>query len=244
MNSITRLLLICLLLIPAAAQALDVSGTYSSSEGAMTLHQNGDRVNGSYTNDNGELIGLMFGTIFEGFWIENSSDRRCSTPKNGRYHWGRATFTFDGNGFKGVWGHCDDKPARSWTGTRSHGSGGGFDHGAAPAAGSDPFVIQDDSPGIEGVWSSSEGEIRFRQQGSRVAGRYTNDNGEIVGTFQNGTLNGIWIEDQSGQRCPTAKNGRYYWGKLEFRFSGNRFTGKWGYCDGPLTAGAWGGEKK
>ena len=241
MTTITRLLiLLAVLLIPGISQAFNVAGSYSSTEGAVTLHQSGDRVTGSYTNDNGELTGLMFNNIFEGFWIEDGSDRRCSTPKNGRYHWGRVTLTFDGNGFSGVWGHCDDKPARSWTGSRSSGRQS-FTPPADP--GHDPFSITTAGPGIEGLWGSSEGDIRFHQQGNRIAGRYTNDNGELVGTLQNGTLSGYWIEDHSAQRCTTAKNGRYFWGRIEFRFSGNSFSGRWGYCDDALS-GSWSGQRK
>ncbi len=234
--------LLLMVLLPHSVFAFSVSGSYSSTEGAVTLQQSGDRVTGRYTNDNGELTGLMFGTIFEGFWIEDGSDRRCSTPKNGRYHWGRATLTFDGNGFSGVWGHCDDKPSRPWSGSRSYG-GGGQGFAPPPQAGNDPFAISTDSPAIEGVWSSSEGDIRFQQQGNRVAGRYPTDNGEIVGTLHSDTLSGYWIEDHSGERCATPKNGRYYWGKLELRFSGTSFSGKWGYCNGALT-GNWGGNRK
>jgi len=231
-----------LVLLPNFASALDVSGSYSSTEGAVSLQQNGDRIIGRYTNDNGELTGLMFGAIFEGFWIEDNSDRRCATPKNGRYHWGRATLTFDGSGFKGAWGHCDDKPARSWNGSRSYGGGGGgFDN--PPQADNDPFAITTEGPALEGAWSSSEGEIRFRQQGNRVAGRYPNDNGEIVGSLHNDILSGYWIEDNSAQRCRTAKNGRYYWGRVELSFSGNTFSGKYGHCDGPLK-NPWGGNRK
>jgi heat shock protein HslJ len=96
---------------------------------------------------------------------------------------------------------------------------------------------------IEGLWSSSEGDIRFQQHGNRIAGRYTKDNGEITGTLGTDTLNGFWIEDSSNQRCSTPKNGRYYWGRLELRFSGTAFSGKWGYCNGALT-GNWTGSRK
>ncbi len=231
-----------LMLAPSISQAFDLSGTYSSSEGVITFQQNGDRVVGRYTNDNGELTGLMFGNIFEGFWIEDGSDRRCATPKNGRYHWGRATFTFNNKGFSGIWGYCDDKPSRSWGGTRSYGVGG---HGSAPPPppDNDPFDISSEVPSLEGVWSSSEGEIRFRQQGNRVAGRYTNDNGEIVGVLNNDTLSGYWIEDNSAERCTTPKNGRYHWGRIELQFSGKTFTGKYGHCNGSLK-NPWGGNRK
>ena len=52
MNTIARLLiLLAVLLIPGISQAFNVAGTYSSTEGTLTLHQSGDRVTGRYTND-------------------------------------------------------------------------------------------------------------------------------------------------------------------------------------------------
>ena len=233
------IILFTTLLLPAICAAFTVTGTYSSTEGAVTLHQSGDRVTGSYTNDNGELTGLMFGNIFEGFWIEDGSDRRCATPKNGRYHWGRATLTFDSNGFSGVWGHCNDAPSRPWSGSRTSGrqTAPPSDRGDA-----DPFAISDGSS-LEGVWGSAEGDIRFHQQGNRVSGRYTTDNGELVGSVNNDLLRGYWIEDHSNKRCSHPKNGRYFWGRIEFRFSGNSFSGRWGYCDDALS-GSWSGQRK
>ncbi|MDK9717005.1 MAG: hypothetical protein OEL57_03750, partial [Trichlorobacter sp.] len=53
------IILLAVLLIPAISLAFSVAGSYSSTEGAVTLHQSGDRVTGNYTNDNGELTGLM-----------------------------------------------------------------------------------------------------------------------------------------------------------------------------------------
>lgn len=233
-------MLLAVMLVPAVSQALSVSGSYSSTEGAVTLQQSGDRVSGSYTNDNGELTGLMFGNVFEGFWIEDNSAKRCTTPKNGRYHWGRVTLEFNSKGFSGTYGHCNDVSVNPWNGSRTSG-GQGF---IPPVdSGNDPFAVITDSPNIEGLWSSSEGEIKLRQQGNRVAGRYPNDNGEIVGTLNNGTLSGFWIEDNSAQRCTTSKNGRYNWGRVELSFSGNRFTGRYGHCEGPLTSN-WSGERK
>jgi len=162
----------------------------------------------------GELTGHDVRKHLEGFWIENGSDRRCSTPKNGRYYWGRVTLVFTGNGFSGRWSHCDDTPSHVWTGTRR-----GVHHSApSPYDNADSFAVSTDHPDIEGLWSSSEGEISFRQQGNRITGRYTNDNGEIVGVLHNDTLSGYWIEDNSAQRCSTPKNGRYYWGRIEFVF--------------------------
>lgn len=232
-------MLLFLLLLPVTAAAFTVAGTYDSSEGVITLQQSGDRITGRYPNDNGELTGLMFGPIFEGFWIEDHSDRRCSTPKNGRYYWGRVSFTFTGNGFSGNWGYCGEATSRPWNGTL---------RGSSPAppppqsSAADPFAITEEMS-IAGVWGSSEGVITFRQQGNRVAGRYPNDNGEIVGSINNSLLSGYWIEDHSAQRCSSPKNGRHNWGRVELRFSGNRFTGMYGHCDGPLKS-PWGGERR
>lgn len=235
-------MVLAILLSPGICPAFNVSGSYDSSEGAVTLQQSGDRVLGRYSQDNGELTGLLFGNIFEGFWIENSSDRRCSTPKNGRYHWGRATFEFTSSGFSGTWGYCNDVPNRGWSGSRTTGGYPSLPPQAANDA--DPFAVADGAAiAIAGVWNSSEGVINFHQQGNRVAGRYPNDNGEIVGVINNDTLSGYWIEDNSAKRCSTAKNGRYHWGRLELRFSGNTFSGKYGHCDGVLTS-PWGGDRR
>jgi len=97
------IIMLSVLMLPGIGQAFNVAGVYDSSEGVLTLKQSADRITGRYTKDNGELTGLMFDNIFEGFWIEDGSDRRCSTPKNGRYYWGRVTLVFTGNGFSGKW---------------------------------------------------------------------------------------------------------------------------------------------
>ncbi len=228
--------------LPDISMGANVAGNYSSTEGNLTLHQNSDRVHGNYSKDNGELTGLMFGNIFEGFWIEDGSDRRCATPKNSRYHWGRVTFEFNQNGFVGRWGYCDDKPSRSWSGSSLSGN---HPHKTRSELFDDnaPFQMDTELVNLEGVWGSSEGDIRFHQKSQRISGSYTKDNGEIVGILNKDLLRGYWIEDHSAKRCNAAKNGRYYWGKLEFKFSNDTFIGKWGYCDEPVT-GNWQGERK
>ncbi len=244
MQPLFRLCLIGLMLVsPTLCQAFTVSGSYSSSEGAMNLQQQGDRVSGSYAKDNGELIGLMFDNLFEGFWIEDHSDRRCSTPKHGRYHWGRLTLSFTSNGFNGNWGYCNDPPSRPWGGSRTSGGPQHQPPPPPPTNDYDPFAGTHNDYNLTGQWHSSEGEISFQQHDNRVAGQYATDNGELMGTLSNSVLRGYWIEDHSAQRCSTPKNGRYFWGRIEFHFTGNRFSGKWGYCDGQLT-GNWSGERR
>jgi hypothetical protein len=78
-------------------------------------------VKGGYTSDGGEIVGEMNGNVLEGYWIENSSGERCATAKNGRHHWGRIRWTFDGGKFVGNWSYCDKPVAGGggWTGERS-----------------------------------------------------------------------------------------------------------------------------
>lgn len=240
-NIMLTLAFALLITLPGPAQAITVAGTYNSTEGAMTLRQQGDRITGRYGNDNGELTGVLYDQTMDGFWIEDSSARRCSTAKNGRYYWGRITMEFTDNGFSGQWGYCNDALTSAWSGTRTSAP----PRKAAPPPQSyedDPFVIREEAT-IEGAWSSTEGDIRFRQQGNRVSGRYASDNGEIVGSLANTTLRGYWIEDSSNRRCSTAKNGRYHWGTIELKFDGDRFGGRWGYCNDPPSQ-SWTGQRK
>ena len=105
-----------------------VAGKWKTSEGELTLSQSGAQVSGTYKSDGGEIVGEMHGKVLEGFWIENGSSKRCATAKNGRHHWGRISWAFDGNQFTGAWSYCD-KPipasGNRWTGERL---------GAAPVA--------------------------------------------------------------------------------------------------------------
>lgn len=98
--------------------AYNVAGRWRTSEGEMTLTQQGGSVRGNYTNDGGEVVGQMSGNVLEGFWIENGSSERCATAKNGRFHWGRIRYVFEGGKFTGQWSYCDKPLSGAWTGER------------------------------------------------------------------------------------------------------------------------------
>ena len=55
---------------------------------------------------------------FEGYWIEDNSNEKCSTAKNGRYYWGKVIWKFDDKmcSFKGKWSYCNKTPNSSWRG--------------------------------------------------------------------------------------------------------------------------------
>ena len=118
-----------------SAIAGKVSGKWRSSEGEVILVQSGRDVKGSYTSDGGEIVGEMNGNVLEGYWIENGSSERCATAKNGRHHWGRIRWTFEGGKFTGNWSYCDKPVAGGggWNGERSGDVPPGY---AAPASSS------------------------------------------------------------------------------------------------------------
>jgi len=86
--------------------------------GIMVLRQSGTAVEGNYPEDRGEITGTLSGNILTGYWIEDASAQRCTTPKSGRYFWGRIRVVFDGNRFTGTWGYCEAEPMTGWSGTQ------------------------------------------------------------------------------------------------------------------------------
>lgn len=102
--------------IPAQVAGVVWNTTY----GDMTLRAEGDRVVGSYSIEDGTIVGQFNGSTLVGMWVEPSSARSCSTTVDGSKYWGRIEFTFneDYSGFSGRWNYCDADPSRSWTGSR------------------------------------------------------------------------------------------------------------------------------
>ena len=198
----------------------NVSGDWKTSEGVMTITQPGDQISGRYTSDHGEVLGKVQGQVLVGYWIEDHSDKKCATSKNGRSYWGQIQFTFAGDTFSGRWGYCDDPVSGNWTGTRE----------AKPVF------------SVNGRWQTSEGLMTLVQQGDAVSGSYPQDRGEITGMMKGPVLEGYWIEDASGQKCAVEKNGRFYWGRIRFSFAKDVFAGTWGYCDNAIDR-KWTGER-
>lgn len=97
--------------------------------------------------------------------------------------------------------------------------------------------------GWSGTWSSTEGDMVLRQNGASVTGTYARSGGRIEGTLQGGELVGYWMQDSSASRCPTPRNGTYFWGRIRWRLTGGtRMDGLWSYCDGE-PGSSWTGNK-
>lgn len=99
-----------------------VSGDWNSSEGAMTLEQDGDTLRGTYTQDSGRIRASRLSGSWEGIWSEGKSDRRCEEEKLGSYYWGRITILFidENRHFEAAWSYCGDDTSggKRWTGDR------------------------------------------------------------------------------------------------------------------------------
>ncbi|KAF0186011.1 MAG: hypothetical protein FD163_679 [Hyphomonadaceae bacterium] len=220
----------------AWGQANSSTATWNLDGTRLTTNIVGSTMSGNYVEDNGRVSGALNGNVFEGYWGENSSGRRCTTQKLGTYYWGRTRWEFHATGFRGQWGYCDATPSSDWTGTLTSGTspfGQGQDsnHASSTVAG---------LGGHRHIWNTSEGRLSAGVQGSIFSGTYSNDNGRISGTVNSNVVDGYWGEDSSGKRCTTQKLGTFYWGRIRWTFNNTGFSGQYGYCDDQFS-GTWNG---
>lgn len=84
----------------------------SKGHGTMELRRAGAGVEGEYTSDNGRVRGeFTSDTVFEGYWIEDDSNRTCETEKVGSKHWGPLRIDFesaDRDAFTAQWRYCGE----------------------------------------------------------------------------------------------------------------------------------------
>src|ERR1700684_2088311 len=85
-----------------AAIRIDVSGSYSSNWGAVTLRQNGNHVSGTYVYQDGQIDGAIDGNVMTYTWREHGSV-------------GHGVFVVATNGqLIGTWGVNDDISGGGW----------------------------------------------------------------------------------------------------------------------------------
>ena len=107
------------------AYGLDVSGNWeikSASRYTVAFRQNGELVKGSYTfgrNYKGEIAGLMYDGVMEGYWFQDTANKKCAKAKNGTYYWGRVVLEFSGNDIQGKDNYCDAAPAEALSGRKA-----------------------------------------------------------------------------------------------------------------------------
>lgn len=111
-----------------AVLAVEITGLYSSTEGQVSLWQDPDNryyYMGEYGDDGGTIYALRTDVdSISGYWMENNSDMRCETERDGTYYWGRVSFVWNTDGlppgsFSGRWTYCDSyADGVRWTGIR------------------------------------------------------------------------------------------------------------------------------
>ena len=72
-------------------------------------------------------------------------------------------------------------------------------------------------------------------------GTYADSDGRVANLKVDGdSMDGTWTQTLSSHRCPDGS----YRGSFHLQFTQDGFTGTWGWCDGPLTAGVWNGKRR
>ncbi len=88
---------------------------------------------------------------------------------------------------------------------------------------------------IAGRWGDTEGgaEISVQSDGTVLGLRRGHDNWRYFGRLSDRRMTGVWVEDDSSERCETPVDGSYHWGRDNVVFDETLTSGevKWGYCN-------------
>lgn len=104
----------------------NVAGRWSSDFGTLkswSNHQAKELI-GVYINTktdqlDGLINGTLDGNLLSGYWIQQTSQRRCAEQTFETLFWGRLELSFDSDdAFSGRWGYCDDMVQRQWNGRK------------------------------------------------------------------------------------------------------------------------------
>jgi len=117
-----------LIALPSAAWAQEISGRWSSDFGPIEIRWDESNQNfaGSYSYKGlpAEMHGGLDAEtgVWEGYWIQETSEVACNTTRDGSPYWGRFRLLFKGDRFLGLWNYCDRRlvndKRRRWTGNR------------------------------------------------------------------------------------------------------------------------------
>jgi hypothetical protein len=99
---------------------LNIAGRWDegSAWGSIFFHQSGTHIRAHYTTHEGTITGRLRGNVLEGYWVQPTSDQRCSTPHDNSFYWGKLIWTFTANNFTGTWGYCEAEPQNATQGKR------------------------------------------------------------------------------------------------------------------------------
>ena len=94
------------------------NGVFGSPWGDIAFATDGNgNVYADYEGGQSHMTGQMQGDVMIGRWLEPASGRQCADGT----HWGRLRLDFSGDfqSFEGLWGYCEDEPAKTFKGTWS-----------------------------------------------------------------------------------------------------------------------------
>ena len=78
----------------------------------------GGQMRGTFDLNGGRIIGEVRGDIFEGYWIQDRSERTCNAVLDNSRNWGHVTLRVFGDRLAGRWGYCDEAYHANWDGKR------------------------------------------------------------------------------------------------------------------------------
>lgn len=119
-----------------------------------------------------------------------------------------------------------------------HGTGSGPSYGGGPGHGQQGGQ-QGSQVRVAGTFQTHFGEIVLYQEGQRVWGNYSHQNGRVEGTLEGNVFRGNWSQSPSYQPPNDA-------GDFVFTFTrdGRAFTGSWRYgYRGPWVDQPWNGQR-
>jgi hypothetical protein len=101
---------------------LDLTGTWRTNYGQLSLSQSGQHIAGTY-GGNGGLTGEVNGNTVTGYWERNGTTVLCPQERDGTRWWGRFTWTVNeaNTSFTGANSACEAEPrppVNAWSGAR------------------------------------------------------------------------------------------------------------------------------
>ncbi len=199
---------------------LQVGGTYETGYGNMQLHQNGNKVSGtykSYTGD-GSVEGTLQGNVLIGTWKDSRSSGQI-----------RFVFSEDERAFAGFWSYGSAVPNQDrWDGYRIGNTAAQPPVAMQPQAAAQPVQAYQASR-VLGSYDTTYGMMELSQSGSRVSGTYKGHTGTgtVEGVLEGNTLRGTWKDEDAK-------------GRIAFVFAPDMstFSGYWSYNDLEPNAGS------
>ncbi|HHP7237767.1 hypothetical protein [Longibacter sp.] len=174
-------------------------GTWKTTYGPLRLVQDGQSVYGDYDD-----VGTIRGTF------DPDTGALTGAFTNGR-RTGTLRFELRDTRFVGTWSWDGEATQHAWDGQRINASRPTLQHPSFQEAGRTEDTW-------EGTWSTTFGELRLVQEGTRVAGDYKEvgeiagvvnlDTGALTGTFTNADRSGRLIFERDGHRF----RGMWAWG--------------------------------